>query len=102
MDSLLRGADLDEVLRRVDIGALLERVDVNSLVGRIDLDALIEQTDIGAIVARSSGGIASDALDVARSQAVGLDQLIDRGVRRLLRRGPAPSATAAPASAGPL
>jgi hypothetical protein len=99
--SLLRRADIDEVLRRIDIGALLERVDVNGLVERIDLDALIEQTDIGAIIARSSGGIASDALDAARSQAVGLDQLADRGVRRLLRRG-GHRPGAAPPAVGPL
>ena len=41
---------------------------------------------------RSTGGVASDVLDAALSQAVGLDQLVDRWVRRILRRkqpGPA-------------
>jgi hypothetical protein len=50
------------------------------------MDALVEQTDLGAVIARSSGGVASEALDAARSQAVGLDQFIDRWVQRALRR----------------
>jgi hypothetical protein len=53
----------------------------------IDLDALALHTDLGAMIARSSGGVASGALDAARSQAVGLDEWIARWVARLLRRG---------------
>jgi hypothetical protein len=60
---------------------------------RIDMDALVEETDLGAIIVKSSGGMATEALDVVRSQAVGLDRFIDRWVRRLLRRKhPGPSA----------
>ena len=73
-------------LQRVDVGAVLERIDLNDVVGRIDMDALVEQTDLGAVIARSSGGVAAEALDAARSQTVGLDQFIDRWVQRLLRR----------------
>jgi hypothetical protein len=90
--ALLERADVNEVLDRVDVDALLDRVDVNDLVRRVDMDALVEQTDVGAVIARSSGGAASEALDAARSQAVGLDQFIDRWVQRGLRRrhpGPA-------------
>ena len=73
--------------------ALLDRVYVNGLVRRIDMDVLVEQTDLGAVIAMSSGGAASEALDAARSQAVGLDQFIDRWVGRVLRRkGPGPLA----------
>jgi hypothetical protein len=50
------------------------------------MDLLVEQTDLGAVIARSSGGAASEALDAARSQAVGLDQFIDCWVGRVLRR----------------
>jgi hypothetical protein len=32
----------------------------------------------GAVIAASSSGVASDALDVVRSQAVGLDEFIAR------------------------
>jgi len=94
--ALLERVDLNAVLARVDIGALLDRVDMNDLLGRIDMDALVEQTDLGAVIARSSGGVASEALDAARSEAVGLDQFIDRWVQRALRRKhPAPSAPGA-------
>jgi hypothetical protein len=92
VSALLGRADVNALLDRVDVGALLSRVDVNDLVGRVDLDTLVEQTDLGAIIARSSGGAATEALDAARSQAVGLDQFIDRWAQRALRRKrPAPA-----------
>jgi hypothetical protein len=81
------------VLNRADIGVVLDRIDINEVLGRIDMDALVEQTDLGAVIARSSGGAASQALDAARSQAVGLDRFIDRWVQRTIRRKhPAPVA----------
>ena len=93
MNALLSRLDLDEVMRHVDIDAVVDRVDVNEIAGRIDMDALVEETDLGAVIAKSSGGFASEALDAARSQAVGLDQFIDRWMQRALRRKhPAPSA----------
>lgn len=91
--ALMERADVNDLLARVDVGALLSRVDINDLLQRVDMDALVEQTDLGAVIAKSSGGAASEALDAARSQAVGLDQFIDRWVQRALRRKhPAPSA----------
>ena len=86
IDNVLRRVDVGAVVDRVDVGAVVDRVDVNEVVGRIDMDVLVEQTDLGAIIARSSGGVASEVLDAARSQTVGLDQFIDRWVQRLLRR----------------
>ena len=57
------------------------------------MEKLVAQTDLGAIIARSTGGIATEALDAARSGAVGLDKWVDRWVTRLLRRKtPAPPA----------
>jgi len=45
------------------------------------------------VIARSSGGMGAEALDAVRSQAVGLDQFVDRWVQRLLRRKrPVPAA----------
>jgi hypothetical protein len=94
--ALLDRADVNAMLDQVDVDALLSRVDVNDLVRRVDMDTLVEQTDLGAVIARSSGGAASEALDAARSQAVGLDQFIDRWMERALRRKhPAPSAPSA-------
>ena len=34
-------------------------------MGRIDMEKLVAQTDLGAIIARSTGGIATEALDGA-------------------------------------
>ena len=108
---LVNQVDLNAVLARVDVNALMDRVDLNDLVGRVDIENLVQNTDLGAVIAMSTGGVASDVLDVARSQAVGLDQLVDRWVRRLLRRdqpGPdvppallSPSAAAASAEVAP-
>jgi hypothetical protein len=78
--------DLNEVLEQVDVDAVLDRVDINDVVARIDMERLVEQTDLGAIIARSTGGLATQALDTMRSGAVGLDRRIDRWVTRLLRR----------------
>ena len=86
LDALLARVDVNEVLRRVDVDALVGRVDVNAVAGRIDMDALVAQTDLGAVIAQSSGGMATEALDAARSSAVGLDGFVDRWVGRVFRR----------------
>jgi hypothetical protein len=86
VNALLDQVDLNDVLDRIDLDRLLERMDLNEIVKRIDVDALIEQTDLGAVIAASSGGVASDVLDVVRSQTVGLDEFIARWIGRLRRR----------------
>jgi hypothetical protein len=95
MNALLDEVDLNAVLDRIDIDRVLDRIDLNRLLGRMDLndilqhvdvDALVEQTDLGAVIARSSSGVASDVLDVVRSQTVGLDEFIARWIGRLRRR----------------
>jgi len=86
VNALLDRVDLNAVLDQVDIDRLLERMDLNDIVKRIDVDALIQQTDLGAVIAASSSGVAGDVLDVARSQAVGLDEFIARWIGRLRRR----------------
>ena len=95
--ALLDQVDLNDLISRVDLDAVLARVDVNELVQRLDIDELVEQTDLGAVIARSSGGVATEALDAARSQAVGMDGFIDRWVQRALRRShPGPVAPGGP------
>ena len=86
LNALLEQVDLNEVLEQVDVDAVLDRVDINDVVARIDMERLVEQTDLGAIIARSTGGLATQALDTMRSGAVGLDRRIGRWVTRLLRR----------------
>ena len=95
--TLLDQVDMNDLMSRIDLDALMARVDVNDLVQRLDVDGLVEKTDLGAVIARSSGGVASEALDSARSQAVGMDQFVDRWVQRVLRRRrPGPVAPGGP------
>jgi hypothetical protein len=86
VNQVVQQVDVDGVIRKVDLDAVMDRVDVNEIVGRIDVDALVEETDLGSIIARSSSGVASDVLDVVRSQTVGLDEFMARWVGRILRR----------------
>jgi uncharacterized RDD family membrane protein YckC len=86
VDALLDRVDVDGLLDRVDVARFADRVDIDSILARVDVDGLLERTDLGAVVARSSGGVASNALDVVRSQAVGLDEFIARSVGRVRRR----------------
>ena len=86
LDALLARVDVNEFLARVDVSALLDRVDVNEVLRRVDVDALVAETDLGAVIAQSSGGLATEALDAARSSAVGLDGFVDRWVGRVVRR----------------
>jgi hypothetical protein len=91
VNALIGRVDIEAVLSRIDLNALLGRVDVNDLAQRVDVADLVEKADLGAVIARSSGGMAREALDAVRCQAAGLDQVIDRLVGRLLRRKrPAP------------
>lgn len=86
LNAVLDQVDIEQVLDRIDLNRLLARVDLNDIVKRIDVEALVEQTDLGAVIARSSSGVASEVLDVARSQTVGLDEFLARLIARLRRR----------------
>jgi hypothetical protein len=86
VNELLDKVDLNAVLDRIDLNRLLERLDLNDLLQHVDVEALVEHTDLGAVIARSSSGVASDVLDVVRSQTVGLDEFIARWIGRLRRR----------------
>lgn len=50
------------------------------------MDALVSNTELGSIIAQSTSGVASEALDVVRSQGVGMDNFIARLTNRVLRR----------------
>lgn len=86
VDTLLDRVDVDKLLARVDVDALLDRVDVNRLAGRVDVDAVLERTELRGVLSRSSSTIASEGIDLVRSQAVGLDDFIARWVSRLRHR----------------
>ena len=86
LNALLDQVDFDQVLARIDLDQMVGRLDLNPILARIDVEALVQQTDLGAVIARSSSGVASEVLDVFRSQTVGLDELIARWIGRLRRR----------------
>ena len=88
---IINRVDIEAVLRKIDLNELLGQVDLNDLAQRIDVAALVEKADLGAIIAQSSGGMAREAVDAVRYRTAGLDQVVDRCVRLLLRRkDPAP------------
>ena len=86
LDALLASVDLDALLGRLDLEALLTSVDINAVVAKVDIDELVRSTELGAIIAQSTSGVASEALDAARSQGVSLDNVLGRVVDRVLRR----------------
>lgn len=86
IDAVVQRVDIAAILERVDLDTLLEKVDVNALLERVDLDALLARTEFGAVASRSAGAVAGRALDLVRSQGVGIDAFIDRWTARLLRR----------------
>jgi hypothetical protein len=87
IDALMGRVDIDALMARVDIAALLDRVDVNEIIEQVDVESLVERTELGAIIAKSTGGVASEALDLVRRQGVGLDGFLFRWAQRIRRRG---------------
>jgi hypothetical protein len=87
VNKLLDQVDVDRLVARVDVQAVLRQVDVNELANQVDINALVERAGIEEIVARSSSSIASQGVNLVRSQAVGLDDFFARWVNRLRRRG---------------
>lgn len=85
-DRLIARVDVDALLERVDVDALLGRIDVNELASRVDVDAVLERTELRGVLSRSSSTIASEGIDLVRSQAVGLDDFVARWVSRLRHR----------------
>jgi len=87
VELVVEALDVNAVLDRVDVNRLLDRVDVDRLVARVDVDSILERTEFRSLLSRSSSTIASEGVDLVRSQAVGLDEFIARLVSRLRRRG---------------
>jgi len=87
VNKLLDQVDVDRLVARVDVQAVMKQVDVNELASQVDINALVERAGLEEIVARSSSSIASESVNLVRSQAVGLDDFIARWVNRLRRRG---------------
>ena len=91
VNRLLDQVDVDRLISRVDVNALVDRVDVNALVDKVDVNALVDRTELKTMLAKSSTTVFTEGIDLARSQAVGLDDFMARWVERILRRkNPAP------------
>ena len=88
LNALMERIDIDALLDRIDVGAIIDKVDINGIVEKLDIDSLVQNTEIGGIIAKSTSGMASSALDMVRSQGVGLDGFVERWVNRLTRRDP--------------
>ena len=52
---------------------------------RVDVNALVERTEIDAIISRSTTGVFTNLLDVARTQLISVDQVVQVLVARVLR-----------------
>jgi hypothetical protein len=85
LNQVIDRVDLNQVLDRVDVNRLMARVDINELAGRVDIEALVKNTDLGALLASSSGTLATEAVDLGRSHAVGMDETLARWVSRVRR-----------------
>lgn len=86
LNRALDRVDIDRLLRRVDIDGLLDRVDIDALMDRVDIDKILKKTSVGNVVTDSASTMAMSALDLGRSQAVGLDAVIGRVGDKVLRR----------------
>jgi hypothetical protein len=87
LNRVLDRVDIEAIVSRLDMDALLSRVDVNALVDRIDMAEVLDKSELSTILSRSSTTIFSHGIDLARSQAVGLDNFVARWADRALGRG---------------
>ena len=88
IDAIVGRVDVDAIIDRVDIQHILDKLDLNEVIARVDVDSLLKETELGAIIARSTSGVANEALDAVRRQGVSLDNLVARIGNRLMRRDP--------------
>jgi hypothetical protein len=88
VDRIVSRVDIDAIVGRVDVQAIVERVDIDAIVGRVDIERIVADTEIGSLIVRSTGGVATETIDLVRSQGVGLDGFVARIANRVLRRRP--------------
>ncbi len=86
VNTVLDHVDINRVLDRVDVNRILARVDVEALVDKVDVNKLVDRTELKTVLAKSSTTVFTEGIDLARSQAVGLDDFMARWVNRILRR----------------
>jgi hypothetical protein len=90
IDAIVQTVDIDAIVKTIDVNDIVERIDINEIVDEIDIDEIVSTTEIGSLIVQSTGGVATEAVDVVRSQGVSLDGVVTRITDRLVRRGDRP------------
>jgi hypothetical protein len=91
VNSALDSLDLTQlVLDRVDVNAIVEAADIDAVIDRVPIIPLanyvIDEIDLPQIIRDSTSGIAGDAMNTARRQSVGADELVSRIADRIVFR----------------
>ena len=87
VDGIVSQVDIDGIVKKVDIDGIVKRVDIDDIISRVDVDGIVRRTEVGTLIVQSTGGIVTQLLDFVRSLGVTFDEVSDRIVDRLLRRG---------------
>jgi hypothetical protein len=78
------------VLDRVDVNAIVAEADIDAVIDRVPIIPLanyvIDEIDLPQIIRDSTSGIAGDAMNTARRQSVGADELVSRIADRIVFR----------------
>ena len=86
------------VLDRVDIDAIVAQADMEKIIDRLPLidlaNYIIDEIDLPQIIRQSTGGIATDAMNSTRMQAIDADDLVQRIVDTIMLRRKARKTTA--------
>ncbi len=78
------------VLDRVDIDAIVAQADLEKIIDRLPLidlaNYIIEEIDLPTIIRQSTGGIATEAMNSTRMQAIDADDLVQRLADKIMLR----------------
>ena len=85
VNAMIERVDVNAMIERVDVNAMIDRVDADRLLARVDVNAVVERTELGAIIARSTTGVFGQLLDVARTQLIAVDQVVQAVPAQMVR-----------------
>ena len=78
------------VLDHVDIDAIVAKANMDEIIDRVPMvdiaDYIIAEIDLPKIIRESTGGVATDAVNAARLQALSVDNLVNKIADSLLLR----------------
>jgi len=78
------------VIDRVDIDEIVAQADLERIIDRLPLidiaNYIIEEIDLPQIIRQSTGGIATEAMNTTRMQAIDADDLVQRVVDKIMLR----------------